>query len=159
MSLKYLNRSGLLLLIIAVIVFTSGCAAFTEHRAGLVDGMLTECPQWPRCVSSQETDQDKLIEPYRLQGDVDTAWREARSALFAMPRTTIVAEQNNYIHAEVISPWRFYTDDFELLLEPAERVIQVRSSGRIGYYDFNVNRDRVEALRSELTRLGVTESY
>lgn len=74
-----------------------------------------------------------------------------------MERTRIVDEGTNYLHAEVVSPWHVYTDDLELLLRPAERRIDVRSSARIGYYDFEVNRDRVELLRERLAERGLVE--
>lgn len=67
-----------------------------------------------------------------------------------MARTRIVEEQADYLRAEITSPWHFYTDDLELLLRPHQKQIAVRSTGRIGYYDFEVNRDRVEALRTAL---------
>lgn len=133
----------------------SGCAAFTEHSVGLRDGQFTPCPEWPRCVSSDSEIEGKSIAPLRITGDVDAAWQAAQAAVADMPRTTVVDARENYLHAEVISPWHFYTDDLELHLRPQEQIIAVRSSGRIGYYDFQVNRDRVEALRATLAERGV----
>ena len=132
----------------------TGCASFTERSTGLEQGELTACPAWPRCVSSA-ADAERKVEPLQIIGDVQTAWQAARSTMAAMHKTTIVAEQPQYLRAEVSSPWNFYIDDFELLLKPALRRMEVRSSGRIGYFDFHVNRDRVEALRAELAALGV----
>ena len=132
-----------------------GCAAFTEHSVGLVDDQLSECPQWPRCVSSDSENEEKSIAPLRITGDVDTAWKAANEAVASMKRTEIVKERENYLHAEIISPWHFYTDDLELHLRPEENIIAIRSSGRIGYFDFHVNRDRVEALRATLAERGV----
>jgi uncharacterized protein (DUF1499 family) len=142
---------------VAVLIF-SGCAAMTERSVGLVGGALTDCPRWPRCVSSQATDPDKRVAPYRVEGDIETAWRQAQAAVSAMPRTQIVDLRARYLRAEVVSPWHVYTDDLELLLYPDEELIDVRSSARIGYYDFNVNRDRVEALRADLAERGVIAS-
>ena len=137
------------IMLLAIITMT-GCAAFTEHRVGVVGNQLTECPQWPRCVSSQTSQSKKHISPIIIKDDVTDSWRAARQAVSAMERSTIVEETDRYIRAEIISPWRVYTDDLELLLYPDEQLIHVRSSGRIGYYDFNVNRDRVESLRADI---------
>ena len=52
------------------------------------------------------------------------------------------------------SPWHVYTDDLELLWLPEHKRVEVRSSSRIGYYDFGVNRERVEALRARLLEQG-----
>lgn len=40
-----------------------------------------------------------------------------------------------------------YVDDVEFLLDPARSRIDVRSSSRIGYYDFQINRERIEDIR------------
>lgn len=142
-------------LILFSLLALAGCGAMTEHRVGVVEGELTACPQWPRCVSSQEADSDKQVPPLVLTTGNAEGWDTARAAVADMERTTIVEESDGYLRAEIISPWRFYTDDLELLLMPEEGIMHVRSTGRIGYYDFNVNRDRVEELRSELIERGV----
>lgn len=143
------------LIVLAATLAMSGCAAFNEHRTGVVDGRLSECLQWPRCVNSDSDNPDKTIPPLKITGDTDTAWQIAQKTVTDMPRTKVVTMRQDYIHVEVTSPWNFYTDDLELLLRPSEKIIAVRSSGRIGYYDFHVNRDRVEALRAELIKQGV----
>lgn len=142
----------------SLIALLSACTAFTEHRVGLEDGQLSACPEWPRCVSSDSAIPEKSVPPLAITGDVDTAWTTAKQAVSAMARTTIVEEREDYIHAEVISPWHFYTDDLELHLRTDKRNIAVRSSGRIGYYDFSVNRDRVAELRATLVERGVVAS-
>lgn len=147
---------GKFLTVLVVILSLTGCAAFTERSTGVEQGLLTDCPSWPRCVSSAEN-AERQVEPLRIVGDVQFAWQAARSAVSSMTRTTIVAEQSDYLHAEIKSPWNFYTDDLELLLQPEQRQIAIRSSGRIGYYDFNVNRDRVEMLRAALVKKSVVE--
>ena len=142
------------LLIILTALLASACAQMTERSTGLVDGQLTPCPAWPRCVHSQAEDPapdpGKQIAPFQLRQPYDEHWPHVVTELAAMPRTTLVEQRDHYVHAEVISPWRFYTDDIELRLNPRSGRVDVRSSGRIGYYDFDVNRDRVNALRSRL---------
>ena len=150
------TKLGRQLLAVAVGLSIAGCASFTERSTGQQQGELTDCPSWPRCVSSA-VDAERQVAPLLINGDVQQAWRVARAAVESMPRTTVVAEQANYLHAEIKSPWNFYTDDLELLLKPGRRQMEVRSSGRIGYFDFHVNRDRVEALRAELAAKGVVQ--
>lgn len=58
----------------------------------------------------------------------------------------MITHDAGYIHAEVTSSIMGYVDDVEFVFLPEQR-IDVRSSSRIGYYDFNVNRKRVERLR------------
>ena len=136
-------------------VALSGCAAFTEHSVGLVDNQFTDCPEWPRCVSSDSDIEEKSVAPFEITGDIDSAWAAAKQTVANMERSAIIKEREDYLHAEIISPWHFYTDDLELHLRRPEKQIAVRSSGRIGYFDFHVNRDRVQALRAELAKQGV----
>lgn len=143
--------------LLAAMILLPGCERLTEHSVGVVDGRLTECPAWPRCVSSASVDPDRRVAAYAIAGNADHAWAEAREAVAQMPRTRIVTRAEGYLHAEVLSPWHVYTDDLELLLRREERQIAVRSSARIGYYDFEVNRDRVEALRAELVERGAVK--
>lgn len=145
------------LIFLPLVTLAAGCASMTERSTGLVDGGLTDCPAAPRCVSSQAGDPDKRVPALRLQQPADQAWPAVREAVAGMPRTTIVTADDRYLHAEVVSPWRVYTDDLELLLEPEAGRIQVRSSARIGYYDFQVNRERMEALAERLEARGVAE--
>jgi len=46
--------------------------------------------------------------------------------------------------------WLRFVDDAQFLLDPAERVIHVRSKSRLGRDDHGVNRQRIEALRRKL---------
>jgi uncharacterized protein (DUF1499 family) len=95
------------------------------------------------------------IKPFEVEGLPHVAWEATRQLIEASERTSIVGQRAGYLHAEVVSPWRFYTDDLELRLDQSQRFIHVRSSSRIGYYDFGVNRDRIERLRSELLAKGL----
>lgn len=146
-------RLTLLLLAIAL----GGCARFSERSTGLVDGALTPCPAWPRCVSSQARDPDKQVAPLRLVDSRNATWEQVKTLVDNMPRTRVVSAHDNYLHAEVTSPWGVYTDDLELLRTPASTTVQVRSSARLGYYDFQVNRERVEMLRQRLADAGLLE--
>ena len=129
-----------------------GCASL-GGEAGLVEGRLKPCAPAPHCVSSLATEPRHRIEAFTL-ADPATGWVRLADVVAARPRTTIVTREDRYLHAEVASPWGVYTDDLELLRGDGGRV-DVRSTSRIGYYDFGVNRERVEALRAALVEAGV----
>ncbi|MDP3413597.1 MAG: DUF1499 domain-containing protein, partial [Polaromonas sp.] len=65
---------------------------------------------------------------------------------------TVVEETPGYLYAQCSTRWLRFTDDLELLLDDAARVIHVRSSSRLGRKDFGVNRARVEALRTRFAQ-------
>jgi uncharacterized protein (DUF1499 family) len=111
----------------------------------MTGGRLAPCPRSPNCVSSDAADAEHGIAPLALA---------AREAVAALPRTRIVSEGGDSLHAECRSALFRFVDDLELQLRPAEGVIAVRSASRIGYSDLGVNRRRVEALRSALRARG-----
>ena len=62
----------------------------------------------------------------------------------------MVSESPGYLHVECRSKIFGFVDDLEFQLQAAQGLIAVRSASRTGYYDFGVNRRRVEALRAAL---------
>jgi len=108
---------------------------------------LAPCPQTPNCVSSETSDAQHYIKPISYEGTAEEAKDRLRQALLSIPRTQIINEKPSYIHAECIS-WLFrFTDDVEFVLDDAQKVIQVRSASRVGYFDLGTNRKRVETIR------------
>jgi uncharacterized protein (DUF1499 family) len=67
-----------------------------------------------------------------------------------LPRATVVSERPGYLHVECRSKVFGFVDDLEFQLQAAQGTIAVRSASRTGYYDFGVNRQRVETLRAAL---------
>ncbi len=74
-----------------------------------------------------------------------------------MPRTRIVTESPEYLHAECRSSVFGFVDDLELQLRPSDGIIAVRSASRLGHSDFGVNRKRIETLRNALIKKGGTK--
>ena len=110
---------------------------------------LPACPDKPNCVSSQAAagDAQHFIEPLRFSGEAQAAWAGLRRALGAMPRTKVVEDSGDYLHAEATSLVFRFVDDLECALDRANGVIHVRSASRVGHGDMGVNRKRVERLR------------
>ncbi len=73
----------------------------------------------------------------------------------SLPRVRIVEQTPRYLHAEARSRVFGFVDDLEFELHPDARRIGVRSAARAGYWDFGVNRRRVERLRRRLARAGM----
>jgi len=121
------------------------------------DPQLSACPESPNCVSSLATDDEHSIDPFVLTAGADEAWQSARRILSEFPRTRIVNEGGNYLHAECTSRIFRFVDDLELQLRPADGLIAVRSASRVGHSDLGVNRDRVESLRASLAEAGLVE--
>jgi len=110
------------------------------------------CPDAPKCVSSQVNDPRHFIEPYTFDDQPAEAMLRLKEALLIEKRVTIVIEQPTYLRAEVRSLIFRFVDDVEFTLLPEQGVVHIRSSARIGYTDFGVNRRRVERIRQSFQK-------
>jgi len=75
-----------------------------------------------------------------------------------MRRSRIVISEELYLHAEFTSTFFRFVDDVEFLLDDGKKLIHVRSASRVGYYDFGVNRSRVEEIRTRFDTLNKEKS-
>ncbi|HSQ14654.1 MAG TPA: DUF1499 domain-containing protein [Candidatus Deferrimicrobium sp.] len=130
------------------------CAGTRPSNLGVKDSRLAPCPSSPNCVSSDDADAAHLIPSFQLAVPAADAWRAVRSTVAGLPRTKIVTETDDYLHAECSSAFFGFVDDLELHLRPAQNLIAARSAARLGKSDFGVNRQRVENLRALLVKQG-----
>jgi apolipoprotein D and lipocalin family protein len=110
--------------------------------------MLTSCPSTPNCVSSIDGDRKHFVEPLRFRGSVEEAQNRLLELLSTLKRTRVVTVEKNYIHAESVSAIFRFVDDVEFSFDDRQKVIQVKSASRVGYYDLGANRRRVEKIRN-----------
>ena len=68
------------------------------------------------------------------------------------PRTVVVNQDENYLHAEASSEIFGFVDDMELFADVDKGQIQARSESRLGDSDLGVNAARIAELRSALER-------
>ena len=127
---------------------SSGGPAPTASR--LIEQRLAPCPETPNCVSSQADKASQRVEALRYSGDAAAAQERLLTALKGMERVRIRHADANYIHAEFRSALFSFVDDVTLHFA-TPGTIQVRSASRVGYSDFGVNRQRVEAIRSRFS--------
>ena len=88
---------------------------------------------------------------------VSTAFKHARKLILETPRTSIIEEYNNYIHAEAQTKWLHYTDDLELIALPEKGLIQIRSESRVGIGDNGVNQNRIDKLSYKMSEISSKE--
>ena len=99
------------------------CAAPRPAELGVRDGRLLPCPDSPNCVSSDATDEQHGIAGFAISGDADEAWAAAAAAVAKLPRTVIVRDTGEYLHAESTTAIMRYIDDVELQLRRDDGVI------------------------------------
>jgi uncharacterized protein (DUF1499 family) len=119
---------------------------------GVKDGKLASCGRRLNCVCSQTDpgDAQRHVAPIPFRGSAAEAIAAARRAVESMPRARVVRAEGNYLHAEFRSKLMGFVDDVEFAFDSGAGVLHLRSASRLGRRDFNVNRERVEALRARL---------
>jgi uncharacterized protein (DUF1499 family) len=134
---------------------SKGATMFSGKRPdylGVKEGRLASCGRRLNCVSSQADpgDAQRYVAPIPFKGSTVDALAAARRAVQSMQRATVVRDEGNYLHAEFRSRLMGYVDDVEFTYDDKAGVLHLRSASRLGRRDFDVNRDRIEALRATI---------
>lgn len=127
-------------------------AGSRPKNLGVNAGKLKPCPNKPNCVSSQVETADKhYIAPMAFSGSASAALARVKKIIASMERTQIINEAPNYLYAEFKTKLMGYVDDVEFYADENAHLMHVRSASRLGYRDFNVNRERIEAIRKQFS--------
>jgi uncharacterized protein (DUF1499 family) len=129
----------------------------TTQANQLLAKQLPPCPNSPNCVSTQATDADHLLAPFKIIGNIEDAWTALKQALLSQSRTVITSDSGDTLHAQATSLVFRFVDDIDVVLDAGAKLIHIRSASRVGYGDFGVNRRRVEMLRLQLQQAHVIE--
>ena len=122
----------------------------TKHT-DVFSRQLSPCTYFSTCVGSRDDAAARhRVEPFVVSGDSAAFFSRLRTLLAALPRTTVLTATEDYLHAICRSRLGFI-DDMEFRLHPEGRVVHIRSAARVSlFWDWGVNRRRVERLRAEL---------
>ena len=113
--------------------------------------LLHDCPGSPNCAQSYKKD-GIFVSPLIVSEDPvkrKEAWMKLKMIIKSMPRATLINETDNYLKFEFRSKFFEFVDDVEFLLDEDENHIHMRSASRSGYYDFGVNKRRLEKITAE----------
>ncbi len=119
---------------------------FSATRS-MAENSLKPCPDRPNCVSSLAADNEHKILPMSYSGDRATARLRLLSALAQLDHAEIVEDTALFLRIKVTSALLRFVDDVTFVFDDENELIQMRSASRSGYYDFGVNRRRLEAIR------------
>ena len=138
------------------LLILTGCSGAIP-KLGAQNSLLEACPSSPKCVSSQADDKTHFIEPIKATGSVSAVKKDLLTILEGIERTVITSAEGNYIRAECASKVFGFVDDIEFLIINVDNsddvLIHVRSSAREGYFDFGVNRKRIESIRQQMASM------
>lgn len=145
------RRGYAVFLMILPITVLASCAVtapdhFTEPQAR---DRFTPCPSAPHCVSSQASGiSPRHVAPFRYTSDTKQARQALLDVLRNSDKAKVVSNEDTFVHATFHTTVGF-VDDVTFIVHPNKKYIDVKSSSRVGYYDFGVNRRRVERLRKQ----------
>ncbi len=88
-----------------------------------------------------------FVDPLPFKGTAQASIQHLREVISFMDGANIVRYQPDYLQVEFSSTVWHFIDDAEFLVDPGAKVIQLRSSSRIGYSDLGVNRRRIQTIR------------
>jgi len=98
---------------------------------------LKPCIQISHCVR-EELIVENISEPFE----------SIKQIIENTPRTKIVENDGDYLHAEVTSKIMKYVDDLEVSYIPENNRIIIRSESRVGEGDFGVNQKRIDLIKN-----------
>ena len=111
--------------------------------------MLKECPDTPNCVSSEAKDTKHYIEPIIIDYK-DGNVKEKLIKVIEKFQGKILEDKGNLLKVAFYSKFFGFEDIADFEIEPEKNVINIRSAAQTGWYDFGVNRKRMEKIREEL---------
>ncbi|MBD2691254.1 DUF1499 domain-containing protein [Anabaena catenula] len=144
-----------LLVRITFVIFLTLSIPTVTWATSWTEGYLTPCPTSNNCVVSQNADVKHSIDPIPYHVDRDKARETLLKVLTVVPRTEVIEQTDNYIHALSKSRIFKFVDDVEFYLPAHESVIHIRSASRVGESDLGVNRRRLEQIRLALRDLNI----
>ncbi len=140
--------------VILLLTATACQAAKPEGTFAPATATFAPCPDSPNCVSSQADPSDDVhyMAALPYSGSAVDAKEKLWAIVKALPRTTIVTEQERYLHVEFRSRIFRFVDDVEFYIDEETNLIHFRSASRLGYSDMGVNRKRMENIRDQFVQ-------
>ena len=108
---------------------------------GIHQGQLSPCESPAHCAQLEWERNDPI-------GSLN----ELAKVIQQTPRSEIVEQRTNYLHATASSQIFGFVDDLELYADTERFILQARSVSRLGESDLGVNEQRLRSLESVLSK-------
>ncbi|WP_297595912.1 DUF1499 domain-containing protein [uncultured Cetobacterium sp.] len=111
---------------------------------------FSSCPNTPNCVISNIEDKDHYIEALSFKEENLEAINKKLVGVIKSLGGDVVENTGDYIKANFYSKFFKFEDIAQFRIDMKEGKIYVKSAAQTGWYDFGVNRKRIEQIRKEL---------
>ena len=108
---------------------------------GIHQGQLSPCESPAHCARSEWESNDPIA-----------SLNELADVIQQTPRSEIVEQRTNYLHATASSEIFGFVDDLELYADTERSLLQARSVSRLGESDLGVNEQRLRSLETALMK-------
>ena len=108
---------------------------------------LAVCSALPNCVSSQATNRAHRMPPIGFTGPLEAAQERLLRVIRQIPQSEIVKDEPGYLAVIFHSKVFGFVDETEFAFDEKDGEINFYSVARSGFYDFGVNRSRLEKIR------------
>jgi uncharacterized protein (DUF1499 family) len=147
-----LERRITIVALFFIVMSAVACVGHAQDSRSTTPSDLAPCPDSPNCVSTKSKDLDHAMTPLPYIKSGKGSMDHLVDIVRQMKRATIVSATPSYLHVEFRSALFRFVDDVEFLMEDSARLIHFRSASRTGYYDFGVNRKRMEEISDRYLR-------
>lgn len=108
---------------------------------GIHQGQLSPCESPSHCARSDWERNDPIA-----------SLNELADVIQQTPRSEIVEQRTDYLHATASSEIFGFVDDLELYADTERSLLQARSVSRLGESDLGVNEQRLRSLETALMK-------
>ena len=108
---------------------------------GIHQGQLSSCESPAHCARLEWERNDPV-----------ESLRELAEVIQQTPRSEIIEQRADYLHATASSQIFGFVDDLELYADSERSVLQARSVSRLGESDLGVNEQRLRSLETALMK-------
>jgi len=125
----------------------------TGQASGLVNGKLLRCANKANCICTEYSDDDEhylaAVELPMKLFDNQNRMLVVKQILLEMGGK-VMLEDKDYIASIFVSSIFRFVDDVEIRFDEVKNLVHIRSSSRVGYSDFGVNKKRVDEINMKL---------
>ncbi|MBC2851556.1 DUF1499 domain-containing protein [Cetobacterium sp. 8H] len=136
----------IILFLICILIFS--CSSASNLKEG--DMKFSSCPNTPNCVISDIEDKDHYIEPLSFKEQSLESINKKLVEVLKGLGGEVVENKGDYVKANFKSKFFKFEDIAEFNIDLSNKKIYVRSAAQTGWYDFGVNRKRMEKIREKL---------
>lgn len=139
---------SILIVTFIVLLFNFRSISKAGEASGLVEEILSKCPNKPNCVCSEyKDDANHYIDPISIPQNITFDTFPLLKEIIQDMGGTIHIENDNYLAATFTSAIFKFVDDIEIRIDSTQKVIHIRSASRVGYSDMGVNKKRMKLLK------------